>query len=87
MALSNKGAAKIRAWQKIVSAPYGTHGVRKTTNARRQLALYSSGIGDPLLYEKAPKVEGTCTRCGEPFSQCSGQFACDANITRKAVQQ
>ena len=38
-------AAQIRRWQKVASAPYGTYGERATRNARRRLALYSSGLG------------------------------------------
>lgn len=59
--LSASGAAKIREWQRVAGAPYGTYGARKTANAKRQLALYSSGIGDSSLYEPAPaplKLEG-----------------------------
>ena len=54
-------ARKLREWQKVASAPYGTYGKRKTMNARRQLALYASGIGHPSLYVKSVSLGDACT--------------------------
>ena len=48
---------------------------KKMTNAE-----YEAAKADTLA---TLRREGVCTRCGEAFTLCTGQFACDANIARK----
>lgn len=43
------------------------------------------GVITSMLPEKTTATEGTCTRCGHPFSECDGPTTCDANLAAKTA--